>query len=427
MISKLIAGLLIAWSAFAQSAVDIQKLQDAKGRGFGMPADVTAGGNVSVEAVLLPAPVCTALFGKAIAHQYAVIELTVSNKNPQAALIITSIFIDYSDWLLSGSNQALAAAGLPAQNVSSSSSANPRTLANQVASIEYRIVRGEALDAQAWTGRNWSMRLLQFLGVVATGSEFAFKEVGVVKGIGTFTGQLVPAAQTLWPDATAAQLDRISDFGFRANKVIPKESSDIVVAFFPIDRFITPELKKLFLASPAVFFVPAAALVDKAVKGEIIGVLQRLVGDAQVKSSDSVEDLLSNPKIRGVLDGLSLNKVQIRVNGILSVDSASAPARIDSVKFDDPAPAWDAKSPITGVLEGALLSGGQPAIVESKQFGITVQGVPDKSNSEQLRFLVLLSRAVPAGTVLHFHVTKAIDTKAVDSVPAEIRVTPKDP
>jgi len=430
MISKLIAGLLIGWSALAQSAVDVQKLQDAKAKGFAMPVDVTADGNVSVQAVLLPAPVCTALFGKAIAHQYAVIELTVSNKSPQAALIITSIFSDYSDWLLSGSNQALAAAGFPAQNVSSSSSslqANPRTLANQVASIEYRIVRGEALDAQAWTGRNWSMRLLQFLGVVATGSEFAFKEVGVVKGIGAFTGQLVPAAQTLWPDATAAQLDRISDFGFRANKVIPKESSDIVVAFFPIDRFITPELKKLFLASPAVFFVPAAALVDKTVRAEIIGVLQRLVGDAQVKSSDSVEGLLSNPKIRGVLDGLSLNKVQIKVNGILSVDSASAPARIDSVKFDNPALPWDAKGSITGVIEGSLLSGGQPAIVESKQYGITVQVVPDQSNSEQLRFLLLLSRAVPVGTVLHFHVTKAIDSKAVDSVPAEIRVMSKDP
>lgn len=434
MISKFIAGLLIAWSALAQSAVDVQKLQDAKAKGFAMPVDVTAGGNVSVEAVLLPAPVCTALFGKAIAHQYAVIELTVSNKSPQAALIITSIFIDYSDWLLSGSNQALAAAGFAAQNVSSSSSslsaslsANPRTLANQVASIEYRIVRGEALDAQAWTGRNWSMRLLQFLGVVATGSEFAFKEVGVVKSIGAFTGQLVPAAQVLWPDATAAQLDRISDFGFRANKVIPKESSDIVVAFFPIDRFITPELKKLFLASPAVFFVPAAALVDKTVQGEIIGVLERLVGDAQVKSGHSVESLLSNPKIRGVLDGFSLNKVQIKVNGILSVDSASVPATIDSVKFDNPAIAWDAKSTISGVIEGALLSGGEPAIVESKQYGITVQGVPDQSNSEQLRFLLLLSRAVPTGTVLHFHVTKAIDSKAVDSVPAEIRVMSKDP
>jgi hypothetical protein len=441
MASKFITALLIASSGWGQSAVDIQKLQDAKAKGFTMPVDMTVGGNVTVEAVLLPAPVCKALFGKAIANHYAVIELTVSNKSHDAALIVHSIFIDYSEWLMSGTAKALAAAGMPSQAVSPAFTANLQTeepqsfqstTPNQVASVEYRIARGEALEAQAWTARNWTMRILQFLGVLATGSEFAFKEVGIVKGIGAFTGQLVPAAQVLWPDGTVAQLDRISDFGFRANKVIPKEASDIVVAFFPIDRFITPELKKLFLASPAVFFVPAAALVDKSVRGEIIGVLQRLVGAAQVKSDDSVEALLSNSKIKGLLDGISLNKVHVKVGGTLSIDIDTVPARLDSVSFDNPAVLWDGKNSITGVLLGALLSTGQPALTESKQLGITVQAVPDQSSSEQLRFTLHLSQAVAAGTALHFHVTKTKDTRTVDSVPVQIivpgsaQITPRD-
>jgi hypothetical protein len=421
MASKFITALLIACSAWPQSAVDTQKLQDAKAQGFSIPADVPLTGNVMVEAVLLPAPVSKALFGKAIANQYAVIELTISNKNLDAALIVTSVFIDYSEWLMSGSAKALAAAGLigPAANPPE---AFQSTTANQVASVEYRIVRGEALDAQAWTARNWAMRLLQFVGVVATGSDFAFSEVGILKSIGAYTGQVIPAAQVFWPDGTVGQLDRISDFGFHTNKVIPKEASDIVVAFFPLDRFITPQLKKLFLRSPAVFFVPAAALVDQAVRSQIIGVLQRLLGPAQVRKDDSVETLLSNSKIKGLLDGISLNKVRVKVGGILSVDVDTVPARIASVTFDNPAAPWDGTHPITGVLQGSLLSNGQPVIDEANQYGITAEANPGQASSNQLPFTLRLSRAVPIGAILHFHVTKAKNPATIDSARMPVTV-----
>ena len=372
MLVKFFVVLLVVSTSWAQSALDAQKLRDAQNRGFALATDAALGGNATIEAVLLPATISKALFGKAIANRYAVIELTISNKSHDAAIIVHSIFIDYSDWLLSGTTHAMAAAGLPNQSQES-------TIPSQVASVEYRIARGEALDAQPWTRRNWAMRSLQFLGVVATGSEFAFKEVGIVKGIGAFTGQLVPASQALWPDGTAAQLDRISDFGFRANKVIPKEASDIVIAFFPLDRFITPELKKLFLESPAVFFVPAAALVDKTARGKIIGVLQNLIGAGQVRSDESVESLLSNSKIKGLLDGLSLSKIRVRVGGTLSMDIDTVPASVDSVIFDNPNLAWNGKNPITGIAQGSLLSNSQLVIAESKQFGIQVQTVADRS------------------------------------------------
>lgn len=417
MASKFITALLMASSAWPQSAVDTQKLQDAKAQGFSMPADTPMAGNITVEAVLLPAPVSRALFGKAIARQYAVIELTISNKSHDAALIVNSVFIDYSEWLMSGSAKALAAAGLPGTFQSAAA-------ANEVASVEYRIVRGEALDAQAWTARNWAMRLLQFFGVVATGSDFAFAEVGILKSIGAYTGQVVPAAQVLWPDGTIGQLDRISDFGFQTNKVIAKEASDIVVAFFPLDRFITPALKKLFLRSPAVFFVPAAALVDQDVRNQMISILQRLLGAAQVRKDDSLETLLSNSKIKGLLDGISLNKVRVKVGGILSVDVDTVPARIDSVTFDNPATPWDGSHPITGVLQGSLLSNGQPVIDEASQYGITAEAAPAQASSNQLPFTLHLSRAVPSGAVLHFHVMKAKDPRSIDSATVPITVPP---
>jgi hypothetical protein len=418
MFSKFIRVLLLSSSAWAQSAADTQKLQDAKTQGFTLPTDMAVRSNVTVEAVLLPPAISKTLFGKAISSRYAVIELTISNKSPDATFIVHSVFIDDSEWLLSGTPKAMAAAGLPGQADAAPSSVT----ANQVASVEYRIARGEALDAQAWTARNWTMRLLQFLGVLAAGSEFTFKETGIVKGIGAFTGQVDPAARVLWPDGAAGQLDRISDFGFRANKVIPKEASDVIVAFFPLDRFLTPELKKLFLASPAVFFVPAAALVDQTVRGRMIGILQRLVGAAQVRPDDSVETILSNSKIKGLLDSISLSKIRVNVSGIFSVDIDTVPARIDSVTFDDPATPWDGAHPITGVLHGALLANGQPEIDESAQLGITVEAAPDPASGNQLRFTLHLSKAVATGTILHFQVTKTNASRAIASPSVPIPV-----
>jgi hypothetical protein len=181
-------------------------------------------------------------------------------------------------------------------------------------------------------------------------------------------------------------------------------------------------LKKLFLASPAVFFVPAAALVDKASRGQIMGVLQRLVGPAQVRSGDSVEALLSNSKIKGLLDGISLNKIRVKVGGIVSVDINSVPAKLDSVTLDQPCPPWDGTHAITGVLDGALLSSGQPAIEESKQYGINIETSPDQSTGNQLRFTLNLSQAVPAGMVLHFHVIKTKENKMVDSNQVQVSV-----
>lgn len=183
-------------------------------------------------------------------------------------------------------------------------------------------------------------------------------------------------------------------------------------------------MKKLFLRSPAVFFVPAAALVDQDVRNQMISILQRLLGAAQVRKDDSLETLLSNSKIKGLLDGISLNKVRVKVGGILSVDVDTVPARIDSVTFDNPATPWDGSHPITGVLAGSLLSNGQPVIDEASQYGITAEAAPAQASSNQLPFTLHLSRAVPSGAVLHFHVMKAKDPRSIDSATVPITVPP---
>src|ERR1700728_2215370 len=294
----------------AESAADMaqQKVKSAAQKGMPLThvssTDVTS--NISVEATLMPANIARTVFGKEIANNYAVIALTVSNRSADQAFIVHSIFIDYSQWLLSGGSTFLEgntlcsqgkqdAAPSVDQTVNSiTKSPSPgggtadssqkqkadagdqsgsapqlqtadnttpqkcsgnrlqswqqQTLPNQVASIESRIIREELLIEQYWTTRNWVLRALQAAGSVATGFTFAASSQSWIQGIGAFNGSVIPAYQQFWPDSTVSQMNQISNVGFQTNKAIAKQSSDIIVAFFPIDRFLTPDLKSLYIS-----------------------------------------------------------------------------------------------------------------------------------------------------------------------------------
>jgi len=281
-------------------------VQDATKKGFPLTSsstDVT--GNVSVEATLIPAKIARTVFGKEVANNYAVIALTISNRSSDDAFIVHTIFVDYSQWLLSGGEPWESTAlclkdeqdSKDAEGQQSAGQGNTQakkcmgnrlqtwqqqTFANQISSVETRVVRGELLDRQPWTYRNWIIRALQGVGSIAAGFTFATSNQDWIHGIGAYNGHFIPAAQTFWPDATVGQMNRISDFGFQVNKVIAKQSSDIVVAFFPIDRFLTPDLKSIFILSPAAFFAPMAALMDRTTRDKLTPYINFIFGPPDI-------------------------------------------------------------------------------------------------------------------------------------------------
>ena len=283
----LTAFVLALYLASAVPAQD-SKLDKARQNGMNLPVQINSSikPNVTAQAVLIPRVDARRIFGAEIANNYAVIEVNVGNKSGDAALIIHGIFIDYKYWALSGSSgRSTAAADLddPARAVAEPFQAS--TIPSQVASEEYRVVRGQLLDAQMWSKRNWTMRVLTFAGNLAGAYAFSINEEGIVKGLNAFSGVFVPGIREVWPDGTIEQLNRVSDFGYQANKVIPRQGAEVIVCFFPIDRFLTPGFKKLFLKSPALFFAPLQMLVDKKLKNEADGIIKGL------DSSLSVEDL----------------------------------------------------------------------------------------------------------------------------------------
>jgi hypothetical protein len=246
-------------------------VQDAASTGTPLSTTSNVDSSVNIEAVMLPSSIVSRVFGTEVSKKYAVIEINISNRNNDAGFILQSLFIDYSRWALA---QPLSIGGISRNGKSFQSKASTQ----EVSSVEYRIVRGQMLDQQPWTKRNLALRSITILGSIGTSFAFPFSR-DVVTGIGAWNGAVVPGFAALFPDGMEGQMNRVSDYGFRNNKVIPQQSADIVVAFFPIERFLSPSLKQIFLDTPALFFNPFLMAIDPKTQKSLHPILKNALGD----------------------------------------------------------------------------------------------------------------------------------------------------
>ena len=423
-----------------------QKLTDASQQGIPLSVNLNKLQNISVEAVLLPERVCREVFGREISRNYAAVELTIENHNRDAGLIVQSVYIDFSDWALSGPE-------VETRECDTGACSQP----NQISSVEYRIARGEMLDRQPWTFRNITIRGLQMLGSVASAYTFTLSSPHAIKSISAANGEAIPALENFWPDGLIGQMNRISDVGFQVNKIIPKESSDVIVAFFPIDRFLTPGFKKLFLKSPTLFFSPGTVFLDKKAAAMLRPDIEFLLGNENknnaqkaytdlakyVALNSEVEELerriqkmdqdaskrnqgletnglsevefqrhldilhkklnttqeeLGNSSckdgcaaILSYLDRISLNNVRTVVGGIMTVDVNTVPATITGVDLDggNTNPKNWAKGEHLGSINGSYLLNAAPVLVNPPK-DVTITAVQDGSTDSVLRFKLVL-------------------------------------
>lgn len=467
VLTAFILVLNISWTAFPQD----RAMQNARKDAIPIRSRLTVLGNVNAQAVLIPRVNARRIFGAEIANNYAVIEINVGNKSPDAALIIHGIFIDYSRWGLSG-NSAQPSSMVDGVLRETADPFQASTKANQIASVEYRVVRGQLLDAQMWTARNWTMRLLTLAGSLASAFSFSIGEEGIVKGLQAFGSVGVPGLREAWPDSTIEQLNRISDFGYQTNKVIAKEGAEVIVGFFPIERFLTPGFKALFQRSPALFFAPLQMLVDPKLKPDVNKLLKGLnkqltvdtlapllpcylqvtntlrfgmdkgrirgsriqdqhkgceqkLGLEAVTGDDKVLFKVSNTtefdKFMALdfLSQMSLNSVTVVIDGAMTVETMTIPAKIDAVTFDTVESCGDSTKPCfwaglqtndgvrRGTIKGSYLTGGTVEIAEANELGITeVKTIAEGSSDQELHFSFKLTKPIESQKTLHFTVVK---------------------
>jgi hypothetical protein len=281
---------------------------------------------------------------------------------------------------------------------------------------------------------------LELAGSLAAGYQFSIKEKGIIRGIGAFNGQVVPGAEAFWPDSTIAQANRVSDFGFQVNKVVGKQSAEIVVAFYPISRFLTPGIQDIFRKAPALLFTPGEMIFDDktfelikadapkilsdAERTELQKFLKCLGGDQtpeHVKECDTstLDPEVKNPgsTLHAFLDSFSLNNVRVVVGGIMTVDLASIPPSIEEIDVTggDTAATWAQAGQVKAVVKGRFLTGASVTILEAAKYGITdAASVTTGSSDTALNIQFTLTKPIPADTVLTVTLTKKTTVEGVD-------------
>ena len=437
---------------------------DAQRQGIKIAAKSNVDQHIEVKSVVVPYSVAKRVFGKEIAETHIVVQLAISNSSPSMAFVLHNAFIDFSKV---GNEPSAGLFGLfggePALSQGRNGSATSR-----ISSVESRVARGQLLDAQQTTGRNITMRVLTTLGSIAAGYSFSFGEKGIAKGIAAFNGNVVPGVAYAWPDLTVAQINRISDFGYQTNKLIPKEGGEIVVCFFPIADFLTPGFQQIFKKAPAALFTPLQMIKDKSIKSlvyknlkletldveaieTILPCFQLLTAAAKVKSEppadpanekqDKPRRPVSDPAItfaaqelKGAvmddcrttfksnikaltqllyLQNLSFDNLLVEVDGIMTVDVRQVPARIAGVTFegaDNTPQLWAAPGTVKGKIEGEYLANGTLKILETAALGIEDVTVDTANATDRLLpFSFKVTKAIPSGSKLTFVVDRKFD------------------
>lgn len=158
------------------------------------------------------------VFGNLVDDHYYVVALRVFNRTETDYVITTG--------LIGARGQVLVyqdgADTLPAFMV-------PTTVQPERMSLVYSFVN----DRRADKPREWIFRSLQFVGALATGIFNAFPAgEDTIRGLGIFTGILIPEGEKLWPDHAPNHLKALVTFGMPDVAKVPAGGSAGGVLFY---------------------------------------------------------------------------------------------------------------------------------------------------------------------------------------------------
>jgi hypothetical protein len=468
---------------------------------IGGVAVATVKDKVAVSAGLLTHASAAQLFGGWVAEHFLVVQVTISNQSRDQQFVLHDIFLDYSNWKLSGiwTNQ---------NSVSGSDSGFERPLQDfqkgnqpgQVASIGALEMQDSLKQNSVFSKRNFFVNGLVLIGTTAGG--FAFLgPTGFTQAVAGYSGSFLPALQKFWPDRRIDQQSNLLKYGFQDKMVIAKEDPGKTYAFFPIERVLTKGLAKIYRENPALFlnlaelyldpnagsikeykylryeldsmilqFIPAGSLACQASaagcvrQGELaarifsdlfspcyygpkttdnpLGEEDCTLSASSIQPSTKLLEpgLREIRAVKDIVQGLSLNKVQVVVSGIMTVDVDLIPAVLTKIDFDDAGagqkPIWeDPSTKHAGVIHGNYLTNGRPTIsgikVPSEPNGklgdyidpTSMAAVSDNSTDSELHFVVQFKKAIPNNATLTFQVAKSSNKSTNAQGTANTQVT----
>lgn len=154
------------------------------------------------------------VFGKRIATQYGVVQVTIRNTDGDHEFLLHQVDFWFGDTL------------------------------QYYATRDRKIARGVAEKGQVLDPRNLTVRILEGIGAVAGPTTNVFSNDAQLAS-SIFNSSFIPAVKTAFPDLTVQQIAKLDDMGFSAGAstmVIPKSGAISFVAFIPSDSFLVPKL-----------------------------------------------------------------------------------------------------------------------------------------------------------------------------------------
>ena len=177
-----------------------------------------------------------AIFGRAIAKTYIVIQVNARNLNGDQEFLMHDVQVAVAD----------------IQNTDFATNQNDRGEATKgtlksrfVSGRDKTLARGVATTGQLDSPRNVAERVIEAIGAVGGATSLAIGAVGAAgtfkDAMQVFTTAVVPQYGKLFPDHTIDQLNRLNDLGFSSSSaykiVIPKNGTVPFVTFLPTKVF----------------------------------------------------------------------------------------------------------------------------------------------------------------------------------------------
>lgn len=279
-------------------------------------------------------------FGRRIAKRYIAIQLTVANRNSEyqwliqdASVNLEKLLLDLSDKVTTQPNKdcqenltrllkSLRELGI----VMPSATSNPRVdfeyhdgtsggSTAAVSSADLTVLRGVAEKGQALDPRNVTFRLLTGAGTIAAGL------LGVTKfgpsfapSVAAFNGPLLTAYQTMFPDFTVNQLNRLNDSAFLANTVVGKQQAKVLVLFIPMEYLLTKDQAGRFFDNPeSVFGCPDLRLLEAGVNGNFVQTVlpTPVITSITINTNEEGNFAKDDFSVSGVVIGRFLDKATI--------------------------------------------------------------------------------------------------------------------
>jgi hypothetical protein len=179
-------------------------------------AAAKSGDNIVCSISLLSYREASDVFGKRIANQYGVVQVTIRNTDSAHEFLLHQVDFWFGDTL------------------------------QYYATRDRRIARGVAEKGQVVDPRNLTIRVLEGVGVVA-GATTAIYSSSAQLASSIYSSNFIPAVRSIFPDLTVQQMAKLDDMGFSAGAntmVIPKNGAISFVSFIPADSFLIPKLSQ---------------------------------------------------------------------------------------------------------------------------------------------------------------------------------------